>query len=76
MNRLDWIAVGLMLALLTAFVVAFFLYLRTAYRMGGWKEVRVSFVMAIVLLIAFYIVRVAENSELDLLKHGVDRITR
>lgn len=71
MSRLDWIAVGLMLVLLTAFVVAFFLYSGTAYRKGGWKEVKASFVIAIISLIAFYIVRVAENSELQLLKDGL-----
>ncbi|PYX31687.1 MAG: hypothetical protein DMG77_05785 [Acidobacteria bacterium] len=76
MSRLEWMAVGLMLALLLAFVTAFFLYLRTAYRKGGWKEVKVSFIISVVALVAFYVTRLAQNSELQLLKHGVDRLTR
>ncbi len=76
MSRLDWMAVGLMLSLLLAFVTAFFLYLRTAYRKGGWKEVKVSFIIAVVALVAFYVTRLAQNSELQLLKDGVDRLTR
>jgi len=76
MSRLEWMAVGLMLALLLPFVTAFFLYLRTAYRKGGWKEVKVSFIISVVALVAFYVTRLAQNSELQLLKHGVDRLTR
>ncbi len=76
MSRLDWMAVGLMLSLLLAFVTAFFLYLRTAYRKGGWKEVKVSFIIAVVALVAFYVTRLAQNSELQLPKDGVDRLTR
>lgn len=76
MTRLDWMAVGLMLAILSGFVGALFLYLRAAYRKGGWSEVKTSFVVAILALIAFYVVRVVENSDLQMLKSGVDRITR
>jgi len=76
MRRLEWMAVGLMLAFLLAFVTDFFQYLRTAYRKGGWKEVKVSFIISVVALVAFYVTRLAQNSELQLLKHGVDRLTR
>lgn len=76
MSRLDWFGLGPMLSLVAAFVGAFFLYLRTAYRKGGWPEVRVSFVIAIIALVAFYVVRVAQNSELQLLKDAVSRMTR
>jgi Na+/proline symporter len=69
-------AVGLIVSLLVAFVTAFFLYLRTAYRRGGWTEVKVSFVIAMIALVAFYLVRVAQNSELQLLKDAVNRMTR
>jgi Na+/proline symporter len=69
-------AVGLIVSLLVAFVTAFFLYLRTAYRKGGWTEVKVSFVIAMIALVAFYLVRVAQNSELQLLKDAVNRMTR
>jgi hypothetical protein len=76
MSRLDWLALGLMLSLLAALVGAFFLYLRSAYRKGGWRDVRTSFGIAIIALLAFYVIRVAENSDLRLLKNAVNRMTR
>ena len=76
MSRLDWLALGLMLSLLAAFVGAFFLYLRSAYRKGGWRDVKTSFVIAVVALVAFYVIRVAENSDLRLLKDAVNWMTR
>ena len=76
MTRLEWIAMTGAVVLTGAFLLAFFLYLRTAYRRGGWKEVRWDFVVAILALIAFYIIRVSQNDELTLLKEGVNRITK
>ena len=76
MTRLDWLAMAFLLSLGVALVVAFFLYLRTAYRDGGWKQVRVSFLIAIAALVALYVVRLAENSDLEILKDAVKRVTR
>ncbi|MGA8765142.1 MAG: hypothetical protein WB562_19910 [Candidatus Sulfotelmatobacter sp.] len=76
MILVDWLGLGLMLSLVGAFVGAFFLYLRTAYRKGGWPGVKASFTIAIIALGAFYVVRVAENSDLQLLKDAVNRMTR
>jgi len=61
---------------LVAVVVTFYLYLRTAYRKGGWKEVRISFFIAIGALVGLYLVRQVENSDLDALKEAVNRLTR
>jgi RsiW-degrading membrane proteinase PrsW (M82 family) len=76
MSRLDWLAMGFLLALAAALVIAFFLYLRKAYRDGGWKQVKVSFLIAIAALVALYLVRIVENSDLEILKEAVNRITR
>jgi Zn-dependent protease with chaperone function len=75
-TRLDWIAMAGAVVLIGAFLLAFFLYLRTAYRHGGWKEVKWDFVLAIIVLIAFYVIRVSQNEELNILKEGVNRITK
>jgi cation transport ATPase len=76
MTSIDWLAVALVLSLAVALLVAFFLYLRTAYRKGGWREVKISFLIAIGSIVAVYIVRVAENSDLEILKEAVNRVTR
>jgi high-affinity Fe2+/Pb2+ permease len=76
MSTLDWLGVGLLLGLVGAVLVAFFLYLRTAYRRGGWRDVKTSFIIAIVALVLFYVVRVAENADLQTMKDAVNRMTR
>ena len=76
MTSLDWLAMAFLLSLALALVVAFVLYLRTAYRKGGWKEVRTSFLLAVAAIAALCIIRVAENSHLEILKEAVNRVTR
>jgi hypothetical protein len=65
-----------MLSLIAAFVGAFLLYLCTAYRKNGWRGVTESFVIAIIALVVSYVIRVAQNSDLRLLKDAVNRMTR
>jgi len=36
---------------MAAFPVAVFLYLRTAYRQGGWREVKVAAILAVVAML-------------------------
>ncbi len=76
MSRLEWLALGGMLLLVVALFAAFALYLRTAYRKGGWRRVRTDLVIAIAALVAIYIVRVAENFHLNALKDVVNSITK
>jgi high-affinity Fe2+/Pb2+ permease len=76
MSTWDWLGFGLLLGLVVAALVAFFLYLRTAYRRGGWRDVKTSFIIAIVALVLFYVVRVAENTDLQTMKDAVNRMTR
>jgi high-affinity Fe2+/Pb2+ permease len=76
MSVLEWLGFGLLLGLVVAVLVAFFLYLRTAYRRGGWRDVKTSFIIAIVALVLFYVVRVAENTDLQTMKDAVNRMTR
>ena len=47
MTRLDWLALGGVLLLVVALFAGFALYLRTAYRKGGWRRVRTDLVIAI-----------------------------
>jgi len=76
LSRLDWIAMILLLSLVVGLVLAFFLYLRTAYRKGGWRLVKIHFLVAIVALGALYVLRVGENSYLLFLKEVVNRVTQ
>ena len=76
MSIWEWLGFGLLLGLVVAVLAAFFLYLRTAYRRGGWRDVKTSFIIAIVALVLFYVVRVAENADLQTMKDAVNRMTR
>ena len=76
MSTWEWLGFGLLLGLAVAVLVAFFLYLRTAYRRGGWHDVKTSFIIAIVALVLLYVVRLAENADLQTMKDAVNRITR
>jgi hypothetical protein len=76
MMRLDWFAFALLLCLFLAVLVAFFLYLRTSHRQGGRRKVRESFIVAVIALLALYVLRVAENTHLGFLKEAVDHMTR
>jgi hypothetical protein len=51
MTPFDWFGVALLLSLVLAFLVAFFIYLRTAYRRGGYREVKSAFIVAIVAIV-------------------------
>src|SRR5467141_4165383 len=52
-NRIDWLAIGLVSLILGGLLLAFFLYLRTAYKQGGWKNVRRDFLIAVIVLAAW-----------------------
>jgi hypothetical protein len=65
-----------LLLLAAVLVTTFFLYFRTAYREGGWRQVRLSLFTAAVALVGFYILRTAQNSELGLLKDAVNPLTK
>jgi len=75
-DALDWAVVGLMLFIGGGIILAFALYLRTAYRKGGWRQVRTSFILAVVALVALYLVRTAENFDVQSLKDAVNHIAR
>jgi hypothetical protein len=42
MEMTERVLLGLLLGVLAAFPLALFFYLRTAYRTGGWREVKTS----------------------------------
>ncbi|HTR26680.1 MAG TPA: hypothetical protein VMI10_22105 [Terriglobales bacterium] len=71
-NALDWAVIGLVLFIAGGIILAFTLYLRTAYCKGGWRQVKTSFILAIVALVALYLVRTAENFDVRTFKDIVN----
>jgi hypothetical protein len=61
MQRVDWVLAVLLLLAAAALPVAFFLYLRTSYRHGGWKRVKLDLLVAIGAIGLFVLERVMEN---------------
>ena len=72
MDRYTWLAVGLLLFIFGGILLAFFLYLRTAYKQGGWKNVRRDFLIAVMVLAAWALERVIENHQIQSLKKAVE----
>ena len=73
-DTIDWLAVGLVAFLLGGLLLAFFLYFRTAFKAGGWKNVKRSAWIAFGALTVFVIERIIQNQELGSLKRIVGRI--
>jgi hypothetical protein len=72
-TALDWMAIGLLLLIGVGIGGAFFLYLRTSYRKGGWRRVGKDFAVAVMALLIWATVRFYENHEIQALKHAVGR---
>jgi hypothetical protein len=72
-NALDWMALGLLLFIAVGITSAFFLYLRTSFRKGGWKRVRTDFIIAILALLAWAAMRIYENQGIQEFKHAAER---
>lgn len=51
METPDKILLGLLLVAIAVFPVAVFLYLRTAYRKGGWPDVKTAAIVAVVAML-------------------------
>lgn len=65
MGMLEKILLGLLLVALAAFPVAVFLYLRTAYRKGGWSDVKAATFVAVVALLIPIGLRIWYDWEID-----------
>ena len=72
MNSLDWMAYGIVFFVIGGILAGFFFYLRTAYKVGGWKRVGRDFLVAIVALAVWGLIRIFQNQEIDELKDAVD----
>ena len=57
METSDKILLALLLLSLAALPIAIFLYLRTAYRDGGWRQVKVAAALAVIALFGWAAVR-------------------
>jgi hypothetical protein len=58
MQTQDKILFGLLLLAIAVFPVAVFLYLRSAYRMGGWPRVRAAAIVSAVALLIPVVLRI------------------
>jgi hypothetical protein len=74
LDPIDWIAIGFVVFLLGGLLLAFFLYFRTAFKEGGWKNVRRYAWIAFGALAIFVIERIIQNREIDSLKKFVDSL--
>lgn len=68
----EWLVMGLLLLLPGAILLAFFLYLRTAYKQGGWKRVKRDFLIAAIAIGAFMLERIIENHQIDSLLKTIE----
>ena len=74
LDPIDWAAIGLVVLLLGGFLLAFLLYFRTAFKQGGWKNVRRSAWVALVVLTYFVIERVLQNHRIASLKSFIQHL--
>jgi len=58
MQTQDKILLGLLSLAIAVFPVAIFLYLRSAYRTGGWPRVRTAAIVAVVALLIPVVLRI------------------
>jgi len=72
-RALDWAVIGLVLFIAGGILGAFFLYLRTSYRKGGWKQVRIDFILAIAVLLLWGLTRIDFNHAVQELKRAADQ---
>jgi hypothetical protein len=70
----DWIAISFVVFLLGGLLLAFFLYFRTAFKGGGWRNVKRSAWIALGALSIFCIERIIQNHEINSLKKFVDSL--
>jgi ABC-type uncharacterized transport system permease subunit len=71
-DRIDWLAIGLVFLILGGLLFALFLYLRTTYKQGGWKRVKRDLLIAVIALAAWVVERIIVNHQIDSLKKAVE----
>ena len=72
LDPIDWMAIGLVVSLLGGLLLAFFLYFRTAFKEGGWKNVKRAAWIAFVVLAIFVLDSLSHNYEIGSLKKFVN----
>ncbi len=72
LEPIDWAAICLAFVIVGGILLAFFLYFRTAFKVGGWKNVRNSAWIALVAFVLFVIERLHQNREINELKQFVN----
>lgn len=64
MSSLEWMTIGLLVFIFGGIFLAFFLYLRTAYKSGGWTRVRRDLLIAMIALAAWAVKKFISNYEM------------
>jgi hypothetical protein len=72
LEPIDWAAICLVFVIVGGIFLAFFLYFRTAFKAGGWKNVKNSAWIALVAFVLFVIDRLLQNREINDLKQFVN----
>ena len=70
-DSLDWAAFGLLAFIFGGLLVAFLLYFRTAFKLGGWKNVKRWAWIALSALTLFAIERILQNWSIDSFKRSI-----
>jgi len=74
LDPIDWIAICFVVVMLGGLLLALFLYFRTAFKAGGWRNARNSAWIALIALVLFFIERIVQNREIVSLKNFVNSL--
>lgn len=72
----DWTAIGLLVFVVGGILLALLLYFRTAFKEGGWKNVKRSAVIVLAVMAAWVVVRIIQTQSIAALKELVDKLFR
>jgi len=70
----DWTAIGLLVFVVGGILMAFLLYFRTAFKAGGWKNVKRSAVVALAVMAAWVMVRIIQTQSVAALKEFIGKL--
>lgn len=71
LDRFDWLAIGLAAFIVGGLLLAFFCYFRTAFKRGGWKNVKRWAWIALGAFTLFAIEQILQNRAIDSFKKSL-----
>jgi len=75
-DRIDWIALGFLAFVVGLFLIGLFLYLRTAYKLGGRRRVVRDLFVAVGALVLLAVEQLTRKSLIPFLEGIVGRVTK